>query len=588
MWLPGIAGSVTPAPAQPGTAWGTDFMNPRALIVDDDLTVQSYFKTLLSQEGFVVDCASNSLEAESFMHAGKYDLVLLDIHLGKENGMQILRHLREHDEQAHIVLITGQPDLETATEAVRLGAFDYLMKPFYPQLVIRTAKRALSSKALIEENRRKQANLDAIFRCATEAIILIDNENRLIQANEAAFKTCGYTAGHINTPILSIQTGCNGICRQKLVEVLKSGVPCNLRRLECCWHDGSQRVVSFNATTVVDKDGIVSGAAAFIRDDTHLDFLEKQVSLKNEYAGIVGKNSSMQRMFSLIDALANVQTTVLVNGESGTGKEMVAAALHYQGNRRKKPFVKVNCSALSEHLLESELFGHVRGAFTGAIADKTGRFQKADGGTILLDEIGDITPAMQMRLLRVLQEHEFERVGDANPVRVDVRVIAATNQDLAEKVRQGTFRQDLYYRLNVIRLVIPPLRDRKDDIPLLVEHFLNKFSLKFNKPMLKLSPEALELLLRYSWPGNVRELEHVIEYATIFSSSAILTEKDLPQDLLLSLLHDRTDEVCLPAVQNKLSLKEALEKTGGNKAKAARLLGLSRSTLYRMLDSDPS
>ena len=579
---------MTSNPTESKTGWGTGFMNPRALIVDDEQSIQRLLKEILSLEGFDVDCASNSLEVESFIQTGEYDLVLLDIHLGGVNGLQILRHLRDHDEQAHIVMITGQPDLETATEALRLGAFDYLMKPLYLHQVISTAKRALRSKALIEENRRKQAHLDAIFRCATEAIILIDNENRLIQANESAFMSCGYTAEHINTSILSIQTGCKGICRQKLIEVLKSGAPCHLRRFECCKLDGSKRVLSFNATTVVDKDGIVSGAAAFIRDDTQLDFLEKQISRKNEYAGIVGKDSSMQRMFSLIDALANVQTTVLINGESGTGKEMVAAALHHQGVRRKRPFVKVNCSALSEHLLESELFGHVRGAFTGAIADKTGRFQKADGGTILLDEIGDISLAMQMRLLRVLQEHEFERVGDANPIRVDVRVIAATNQDLAEKVRMGTFRQDLYYRLNVIRLVIPPLRDRKDDIPLLVEHFLNKFSLKFNRPMWTVSHEAMELLMRYSWPGNVRELEHIIEYATVFSSSTIISEKDLPHDLTVSILQDRTDGVRPPVVQNKLSLDGALEKAGGNKAKAARLLGLSRSTLYRMLRDDLS
>jgi PAS domain S-box-containing protein len=563
-------------------------MNPRALIVDDEPSIQRLLKTFLSQEGFVVDCASNSLEVESFMGTGKYDLVLLDIHLGGENGLQILRHLRAHDEKAHIVLITGQPDLETATEALRLGAFDYLMKPLYPHQVISTAKRALRSKALLEESRRKQANLDAIFRCATEAIILIDNENRLIQANEAAFTSCGYTAEHINTSILSIQTGCKGICRQKLVSVLNSGIPCHVRRLECSKHDGSKRILSFNATTVVDKDGIVSGAVAFMRDDTQLEFLEKQVSRKTEYAGIVGKDSSMQRMFSLIDALANVQTTVLINGESGTGKEMVAAALHHQGVRRKRPFIKVNCSALSEHLLESELFGHVRGAFTGAIADKTGRFQKADGGTILLDEIGDISLAMQMRLLRVLQEHEFEKVGDATPIRVDVRVIAATNQDLAEKVRMGTFRQDLYYRLNVIRLVIPPLRDRKDDIPLLVEHFLHKFSRKFDKPLCTVSQEAMELLMRYSWPGNVRELEHVIEYATVFTSSTIITEKNLPQDLIVSLLHNRTDEVHPPEIHNNMSIEAALDKAGGNKAKAARLLGLSRSTLYRMLRDDPA
>jgi transcriptional regulator with PAS, ATPase and Fis domain len=282
-----------------------------------------------------------------------------------------------------------------------------------------------------------------------------------------------------------------------------------------------------------------------------------------------------------------VQTTVLINGESGTGKELVAAALHHQGVRRDKPFVKVNCSALSDHLLESELFGHVRGAFTGAIFNKIGRFQKAHGGTIFLDEIGDISLAMQMRLMRVLQEQEFEPVGDSNSIKVDVRVIAATNQDLAEKVQLGTFRHDLYYRLNVVRLIIPPLRDRLDDIPLLVTHFLEKFSQKFQRSLSAVSRETIELFMNHSWPGNVRELEHTIEHAAILCPSDVISVQDLPEDFCTALRHHHTESIILPPSGNDLTLEDALEKAGGNKAKAARLLGVSRCTIYRKLQENP-
>jgi Response regulator containing CheY-like receiver, AAA-type ATPase, and DNA-binding domains len=296
----------------------------------------------------------------------------------------------------------------------------------------------------------------------------------------------------------------------------------------------------------------------------------------------------MQRMYTLIEALADVPTTVLINGESGTGKELVAAALHNQGVRRHKPFVKVNCSALSEHLLESELFGHVRGAFTGAVTTKIGRFQKANGGTLFLDEIGDISLAMQMRLLRVLQEQEFELVGDSTPIKVDVRVIAATNQDLVKKVRLGTFRHDLYFRLNVVRLVIPPLRDRADDIRLLVGHFLDKFNQKFKKNLTNVSHEVIELFMRHNWPGNVRELEHTIEHAAILCPSTIISVKDLPQDFCSTALHIRHSYSPDILPDRKITIEEALVKSEGNKAKAARLLGVSRSTIYRKLQENPA
>jgi transcriptional regulator with PAS, ATPase and Fis domain len=350
---------------------------------------------------------------------------------------------------------------------------------------------------------------------------------------------------------------------------------------------GKTRIVTVTATPVTESDGSISGAVAVIRDETELVELELSLRKRGKFHELIGFSRPMQRVFSMIEALANVPATVLINGESGTGKELVAAALHESGSRGKKPFVKVNCSALSEHLLESELFGHVRGAFTGAIADKIGRFQKAHGGTLFLDEISDISPAIQMRLLRVLQESEFERVGESASIKVDVRIVAATNQSLADKVSQGTFRQDLYYRLNVVRLDLPPLRERPDDIELLVGHFITHFNSKFSRSISDVSDDVMSLLKSYHWPGNVRELEHAIEHACILCKTTIIKVSDLPQEL--------RDVVPLPVFSmkgslppqchsvTKLSISEALAESHGNKARAAKLLGISRMTLYRQL-----
>jgi transcriptional regulator with PAS, ATPase and Fis domain len=323
---------------------------------------------------------------------------------------------------------------------------------------------------------------------------------------------------------------------------------------------------------------------AVIRDETRLDELEKVLQHRNRFYHIIGSSLVMRKLYALTEALADVQTTVLINGESGTGKELFAAALHNSGSRKNGPFVKVNCSALSENLLESELFGHIRGAFTGAIADKIGRFEKAHGGTILLDEIGDISLGMQMRLLRVLQEHEVERVGDSTTRKIDVRVIAATNQNLSEKVQQGTFRQDLYYRINVVRLMLPPLRERTDDIAQLIAHFLDIFNKKFGKSIRLVSDDVMTLLLRHPWPGNVRELEHVIEHACIICRSDVITVADLPQDLFAAQSASSLPTTSPQLFREKPTLEEALAMTGGNKSRAARLLGVSRRTIYRHLD----
>ncbi|NVN91011.1 MAG: sigma-54-dependent Fis family transcriptional regulator [Desulfuromonadales bacterium] len=560
---------------------------PLALVVDDEESIQSLLKTYLEREGFFVDCASDVVAAETFLSGKTYDLILVDICLGKGNGIELLRQIREHDQHVQVVLITGNPNVESAAEALRLGAFDYLIKPFTPYQIMGTARRALLSKRLVEEDRRKQANLDAIFRSASDSIILIDRDGCLVRANEAAMGSCGYVADHLGMAIRSIDTGCKKTCRDIMLSVLSDGMPRNFRRLECFRKNGVLRVFSLSTSPVIESDGRIDGAVAILRDETELVHLEKQVHRQSGFGGIVGRNSAMQRMYTLIEALANVQTTVLINGESGTGKELVADALHHQGVRYDKPFVKVNCSALSEHLLESELFGHVRGAYTGAMAARTGRFQLADGGTIFLDEIGDISSAMQMRLLRVLQEQEFEPVGASTPIKVDVRVVAATNQDLVEKVRLGIFRHDLYYRLNVVRLIIPPLRERRDDIPLLTEHFLNKFGIKFQRPFTGVSPQVMDLFMHHPWPGNVRELEHAIEHAAVLCPSGMISVEHLPQDFINEICDENPSEQPTPLPVSGMSLDEALKQAGGNKAKAARLLGVSRCTIYRWINENP-
>ena len=302
--------------------------------------------------------------------------------------------------------------------------------------------------------------------------------------------------------------------------------------------------------------------------------LEKQYGFGN----ILGKNTRMQEIFSLISDIANTDSTVLIQGESGTGKELIARAIHFNSHRKTKPFVVANCSAYSQSLLESELFGHEKGSFTGAIRRKVGRFEMANGGTIFLDEIGEVSPPTQILLLRVLQDHRFERVGGEETLEVDVRVIAATNKNLTEEMRKGTFREDLYYRLNVIPIFVPPLRERKDDIPLLSSHFLKKLSLERGKEVAGFSPEVMEMFLAHSWPGNVRELENVIDHAIIIAKQDKVLLKNLPQFLLQRSLPPQ-ELVTLQDYEKNLILK-TLQETNWNKHKAAKRLNINRSTLY--------
>lgn len=435
---------------------------------------------------------------------------------------------------------------------------------------------------MFEEKEAYRSNLQAIFRSVKDAIITVNEKLELLEVNEATRKICGFTRNDVGKEFGSLRKGCSENCLNALSQTLESKQPVEIPRLECRRITNPNQVVTITTSPLLNRQSSFSGVVLVVRDETRLADLERDLGERQQYHHIIGKSAKMQKIFSLIEVLSDVPTTVLITGESGTGKELVAEALHYSGVRSSAPLVKLNCSALSENLLESELFGHVKGAFTGAIKDKVGRFEIAQGGTILLDEIGDISPKMQLRLLRILQEKEFERVGDSASIKVDVRVIAATNQNLKEKVRRGEFREDLIYRIKVVEINMPPLRERRDDIPLLVNHILNKFNRKLNKKILDISDDVVKIFMNYSWPGNVRELEHALEHAFILCYLPVITANDLPSDFqgVISpepLLSEgkRADD--------PQRIVQALEKTAWNKSEAARVLGISRRTIYRKI-----
>jgi two-component system response regulator HydG len=553
------------------------------LVIDDEESIRFTFKTFLSDEGYSVTTASDYDEASALLTGPGCDLVFADILLGGgRTGIDLMREARERNLDCPFVIVTGAPNIESASDAVRLGAFDYISKPVHQETLLRVARMALRDKALSDEKEKYRLNLEAIFRSVKDAIVTVDEELRVVELNRAAEKICGITRGAIGKIFNSLEVGCRRNCLDAFVETIDKKKPVEMFHIECHHKNRAGHVVSLSTSPLLDHQGLFSGAVIVIRDETRLFDLERDLKERRQFHNIIGTSEKMQEIYSLIESLADVQTTVLITGESGTGKELAAEALHYKGIRSHKPLVKVNCSALSESLLESELFGHVKGAFTGAVKDKVGRFQRADKGTIFLDEIGDISHRIQLRLLRVLQDMEFERVGDSTPIKADVRVVAATNQDLAAKIRRGEFREDLFYRLKVVEIAVPPLRERREDIPFLVDHFIDKFNKKLDKDISAVSADVQQIFMEYSWPGNIRELEHTLEHAFILCRQNTIILDHLPGHIRdSSVVKARTHR---DGGRDEASdIFNALEKTGWNKAKAARLLGFDRKTLYRKI-----
>ena len=418
-----------------------------------------------------------------------------------------------------------------------------------------------------------------ILNNLAEGIIAHDMDRRIFFFNDAAEQMTGFPRAEvINRDCHDVFDGgmCGGQClfdddEKPRFETLR-------RELKITTRDGEKRSVDMRLRQMTDPAGEPFGVVACLLDRTREHYLARRAGEMEQFAGIVGRDPKMLEVFDLIHELTDTNAPVLIHGESGTGKELVAAAIHNEGPRAKRLFVPVNCGALPEHLLESELFGHVKGSFTGAIRDKKGRFELADGGTIFLDEIGDVTPAMQVRLLRVLQEGHFERVGSENTLQVDVRVISATNKDLSEEIEAGRFREDLFYRLNVVPIYLPPLRERRSDITLLMEHVLRAALSGLDRDDLSFSPAATEIMMDYDWPGNVRELQNWIQYALVKCRGNVIEPEHLPPIRAGGSRGSRR--------RHKLDLESvrgALERSKGNKVAAARRLGVSRATLYRFL-----
>ncbi|MFH1915596.1 MAG: sigma 54-interacting transcriptional regulator [Pseudomonadota bacterium] len=461
------------------------------------------------------------------------------------------------------------------------------------------------------EKEQYRLNLEATFRSIPDAIITVDSELRVIATNSAAATLLGIdrerAQGMYFSELLPVP---GNACQSVLSQVLRTSRSVHGYEAEFTVPGLGVRTAELNCTPLIDQDKRHAGAVLVVSDISRIADLEKRLHERQGFRGIIGRSTAMQDMYRLLEQLSSLDSTVIILGESGTGKELVAEALHYGGSRAGHPMVKVNCSALTESLLESELFGHVRGAFTGAIRDKVGRIQAAEGGTLFLDEIGDISPLIQLKLLRFLEQKEYERVGESRTCTADVRIIVATNANLRHAVRQGIFREDLYYRLNVMPVALPPLRDRQSDIPLLMDHFLELFSNQFGKAFDGVSGEVMDLFMSYGWPGNIRELRHALEHACILAPGGEITLRHMRRDFVDQMFggpqpglasgpgvvpatgtvmaagdpHGGGDWLVARAGKaDKRAVLGVLERCGGNKARAARQLGIHRATLYRRL-----
>ncbi|MHB8369867.1 MAG: sigma-54 interaction domain-containing protein [Leptospirales bacterium] len=422
-----------------------------------------------------------------------------------------------------------------------------------------------------------------------EGVVAIGLDKKVLYLNRAAREMLGIARGEVlgmDCQKAMRSSVCSARCL--LEKTLETGEPYRNYEISLTDRNRRTRLVRVNTVLLRDAEDQVVGGVEIFHDVTQLAELKKELKGRYAFGKIIGQNEKMRELFDLLPVVAQSKSTVLIEGESGTGKELVAHAIHENSSRKDGPFIKVNCAALSEGVLESELFGHVRGAFTGAVSSKPGRFEMASGGTLFLDEIGEISASMQVKLLRVLQEEEFERVGGTKTLKVDVRVIAATNRDLKAAIESGTFRRDLYYRLRVVPLFLPPLRERREDIPLLISSFLSRFNAEFGKNVEGLTQEAQNILMNHSYPGNIRELQNIMEHAVLLSTHHTIGVKELPRDLL-------PPPVERPFVDNVLThpnalrsmedvmIRKALEKTRGNMSQAAKILGIGRSTLWRKL-----
>jgi two-component system, NtrC family, response regulator HydG len=447
-----------------------------------------------------------------------------------------------------------------------------------------------------------RAKLAPLLEHMSDGVFVVDSDRRICLFNHAAQEISGLSAEQATGRIChNVFTGldegadCAIFPRPACTirSAFETGESCGRQEAEVTFPNGSRKSLACDVVPLLGGDGAVAFVAVVLQDVSELHALRQELEERYEFQSIIAKNHRMQEIFSLIEQIADTDANVLIEGESGTGKELVARAIHHRSRRDGKPFVQVNCSALVETLLESELFGHARGAFTGAVRDKIGRFEAADGGTIFLDEIGDISPAVQVKLLRVIQERRFERVGENTSRTADVRIVTATNRNLKDLMQSGVFREDLYYRLRVVPVSLPPLRERREDIPLLVEHFIERFRERMDRPIRTVSASALAMMMDHAWPGNVRELENAVEHAFVRCAGTEIRPEDLPAELRMGPLTEPAaapgaapprPQMLRPSKPDERGIiLGALERAGGNKSLAAKSLGISRTTLWRRM-----
>ncbi len=580
------------------------------LIVDDEVSLRKTFQTFLERAGYETVMTVGSFgEAVQAVSARMFDLIFCDIVLENHSGIELLRRMRELDVYCPVVIITGYPQVETASDAVRLGAFDYLPKPVEKDVLLKTARLAIYQYRLEQEKQaaelareRYRRYLETVFKSVSDCIITIDQNLNILKMNEAAILHFQKQQPYLHEGE-TLNCTCNNknLCQltENIGTVLKTGTEVSDHRMECLM-DNSSTIMSVCISPLDSSPGESGGAVLVFRDMTCQT--QRHRLERTQFHTMIGASSAMQNVYQMIENIGKFDTSVLFTGASGTGKELAVHALHQESPRRNKPLVMVNCAAISDTLQESELFGHRKGAFTGAEESRQGRILQAEDGTLFLDEIGDISTTMQLRLLRFLQEKTFYPVGSDKEIQIDVRVVAATNADLKEKVRQGTFREDLYYRLLIIDIHLPPLVERTGDITLLTTHFIDQFSHSTNKTITGISAQAMALLQQYSWPGNVRQLKHTIERACMLCPGTTISSEHIPAEITGASGNECSYHPSPPSdLQNSPEILvkqytlteheqhtarqiiDALKQAGGNKAKAARHLKMDRSTLYRKM-----
>ena len=561
------------------------------LIIDDTPENLSVLRQLLTEKGYLVRPALSGEIALKAMRASLPDLILLDIVMPEMDGYEVCTILKSDEQTANIpvIFISALTDVRGVVKAFQVGGVDYITKPFRAEEVIARVQTHLALQNATREKEASNMMLKTILESIDNTIVTVDNQLNVLNSNRPLHAICSNGSDENHSFETLLKTG-SGHCSEALQQALISGKKVHEYRVDCnCWGQNERSLV-LNATPLVGEHEEPTGAVLVIRDVSRLASLEQNMLDRHSYRNIIGKSEVMQRVFTLLEQTADLNINVLVFGDSGTGKELIAEAIHAASSRAAMPLVKVNCAALSENLLESELFGHVKGAFTGAEKDRVGRCQAAEGGTLFLDEIGDISPQFQAKLLRFLEQKEFERIGESKTLKADVRVVAATNHDLQQRVKEKEFREDLFYRLKGVLVRLPPLKERGDDLSLLVSHFIGLSCKEMGKNVHDLDEEVMKLFKKYEWPGNIRELKNIIHYACAFCMGEIIHKEHLPPEFLeaeSTLSPEQHVKDANSAVLHKGSEKESilaiLEQTDWNKAKTARILGVSRATLYSKL-----